>query len=393
MEKRITALGLVKGVAFHLAMCFSTYSGSLFGIFPFTILYPFHYQLFRNILDHVAASWYIFPVFIYEKIYGTKLFFTGDSIKSTERTVMILNHRTYFDWMFMWSWILRFGSLPHEKIVLKAPLKKIPGVGWALQFFLFLFVNRRWELDKPHMTKLLNSFVQLEYPVQFLIFPEGTDMDERGKRRSDEFAKKNGLPIYNYVLHPRTTGFVHTLTVLRNHVDAVYDLTVGYPKVLPYQRTSLLKGHFPQEIHFHLRRYPIQDIPTGEQELSDWLYKRWEEKEVLLKEFYERGYFDDQKLVCARDKDPSLCNLKLYGSFIIWTGMIVLPTLGLIYSPTVRWFFAAGHVCYLFFTFVYGGFDVIEVEKHNRDLLKNPKYQHLLSTPEKEQSLDEKKRN
>lgn len=40
-----------------------------------------------------------------------------------------------------------------------------------------------------------------------LLFAEGTDFSEWGIERSNSFAEKNGLPKYEYVLHPRTTGF------------------------------------------------------------------------------------------------------------------------------------------------------------------------------------------
>lgn len=40
-------------------------------------------------------------------------------------------------------------------------------------------------------------------------------MTERTKMNSDSFAQKNDLPPYDYVLHPRTTGFVHMVNTLR----------------------------------------------------------------------------------------------------------------------------------------------------------------------------------
>jgi len=70
----------------------------------------------------------------------------------------LLNHRTYYDWLFLWSWVLRFGRLINEKIVLKKPLKLIPGPGWAMQLFLFLFLNRRWEADKVNFIDNLILF-------------------------------------------------------------------------------------------------------------------------------------------------------------------------------------------------------------------------------------------
>lgn len=37
-------------------------------------------------------------------------------------------------------------------------------------------------------------------------------------KRSNAFAEKQGLPNYEYVLHPRTTGFVHFVTEMKKGV-------------------------------------------------------------------------------------------------------------------------------------------------------------------------------
>ena len=56
--------------------------------------------------------------------------------RNTPQPAMIIcNHRTRIDWMFMWSLCLRLGILDSMKIVLKDSLKSIPGFGWAMQVF------------------------------------------------------------------------------------------------------------------------------------------------------------------------------------------------------------------------------------------------------------------
>lgn len=41
------------------------------------------------------------------------------------------------------------------------------------------------------------------------------------RTRSDEYAEKNGLLKYEYVLHPRTTGFTFIVEQLRKGQDAL----------------------------------------------------------------------------------------------------------------------------------------------------------------------------
>lgn len=50
----------------------------------------------------------------------------------------------------------------------------------------------------------------------------GTDLNPRSRQGSDRWAAKLGVPGYQYCLHPRTTGLVYCLRVLRGQrgIDA-----------------------------------------------------------------------------------------------------------------------------------------------------------------------------
>ena len=58
---------------------------------------------------------------------------TGDRVAFGEPALVICNHRTRVDWVFLWCLCLRQGQLSGLKIVLKDSLKGIPGFGWAAQ--------------------------------------------------------------------------------------------------------------------------------------------------------------------------------------------------------------------------------------------------------------------
>lgn len=65
-----------------------------------------------------------------EDLLGIKIVVTGDDLtKDKKRSLIILNHRTRLDWMFIWMVHSRFEILEQLKIVLKAGLKHIPGPG------------------------------------------------------------------------------------------------------------------------------------------------------------------------------------------------------------------------------------------------------------------------
>jgi len=77
----------------------------------------------------------------------------------------------------------------------------------------FIFLERKWEKDRPHMQDLLHYFNDpgIEEPLILLLFPEGTDFTEDTKSKSDKFAAAHQLPEYNYVLHPRYGAIRKTL--------------------------------------------------------------------------------------------------------------------------------------------------------------------------------------
>ena len=69
-----------------------------------------------------------------EKLLGIQMVITGDAIRPGERNLIIMNHRTRLDWMYLWSVMVRQSGVKTEKIILKAPLKNIPGAGKYILF-------------------------------------------------------------------------------------------------------------------------------------------------------------------------------------------------------------------------------------------------------------------
>ena len=79
---------------------------------------------------------------------------------------------------------------------------------------------------------------------------------------------------------------------LDKFLDAVDDVTIGYEGNIPEGEIDLIKGHIPQAIHFHVKRYLIDDLPLSDDDLGYWLQNCWNEKETRLKEFYQTHQFD-----------------------------------------------------------------------------------------------------
>ncbi|XP_027477407.1 lysocardiolipin acyltransferase 1 isoform X3 [Zalophus californianus] len=204
-----------KGIYFILTLFCGSFFGSIFMLGPFLPLMFVSPSWYRWINNRLVATWLTLPVALLETIFGIKVIITGDAFVPGERSVIIMNHRTRMDWLFLWNCLMRYSYLRLEKICLKASLKSVPGFGWAMQAAAYIFIHRKWKDDQSHFEDIIDYFCDIREPLQLLIFPEGTDLTENSKARSNDFAEKNGLQKYEYVLHPRTTGFTFVVERLR----------------------------------------------------------------------------------------------------------------------------------------------------------------------------------
>lgn len=151
-----------------------------------------------------------------------------------DRIVLIANHQVYTDWIYLW-WIAYTNRMHgHIFIILKESLKYIPIVGPGMMFYGFIFLARKWLADKPRLQHRLDRLKtshktdSLYDPMWLLIFPEGTNLSVNTKRRSAEYAQKQGYPPLKHCLLPRSTGLFFCLQQLKGTVDWVYDCTVAY---------------------------------------------------------------------------------------------------------------------------------------------------------------------
>lgn len=155
------------------------------------------------------------------------------------------------------------------------------------------FLSRKWEADERELQWKLTYLKATNSPYQILMFPEGTDFNPKSKGRSDTYADTNKLAKYDYVLQPKSTGFIYSLKRLREYkIDAVYDITVGYPDVLAKTEPDMFMNRkIPREIHYHIRKYDASSIPEDDEGITEWLRERWNEKEQRLKTFYTHREF------------------------------------------------------------------------------------------------------
>ncbi|CAH8679499.1 unnamed protein product [Schistosoma rodhaini] len=299
-ELPVNKLYGIRSIIGTCLLLFSAYLGSIFFIAPLLPLAVLSPVLFRYFNDFLLTSWLMFAEFVICKVFGCRIRHFGDRVIPSTTTehhscLFLINHRTQLDWFFVWG----LGDpIQRMKIILKDSLAKVPGAGWAMQCGSFIFLRRRIATDQQRLQKIVEYLLKVKQSCQLLIFPEGTNLNSKSLERSDSYGEQNNLPYVRYTLHPRSTGFLHLVKLIGlDNLTEVYDVTVAYPDILPSPEINLFYGHVPHEVHYHIRRFYLNDLldithdnrkldDEINDKLSKWLQNRWLEKENILKEYY-----------------------------------------------------------------------------------------------------------
>jgi 1-acyl-sn-glycerol-3-phosphate acyltransferase len=276
--------------------------GSLFSVFLFSTLLAFNVvqtaslviklfsrTAFRRLNRWMANLWWGWCAIGAEKIYRIKFVMSGDDVPERENAIVVLNHQAMADIAVIFTLARSKKRLGDLKWFVKDILKYVPGVGWGMLFIDCLFVKRNWTDDHEHIQRIFDKILNSQIPLWLMIFAEGTRVSPSKIVSSQEYAKKHGFTPLKHVLIPRTKGFVATVLTLHRHVQAVYDVTIGYIEGVP-TLWQWIKGYV-QKVNVHVRRFPIDDLPLESEAISTWLVKLYEDKDVLLDTYYRNGVF------------------------------------------------------------------------------------------------------
>merc|ERR1711971_182834 len=116
----------------------------------------------------------------------------------------------------------------------------------------------------------------------------GTRMTPKKLEDSQAFAKQRGIKVPTNVLCPRTKGVWSAVNGLK--LDVIFDATVVAKTGADANLITLAQCK-PLEMHIHLDVIAADEVPRGEEELSKWLFQRWEVKDDLLTTFLKEGTF------------------------------------------------------------------------------------------------------
>ncbi|KAI9183717.1 hypothetical protein H9P43_004635 [Blastocladiella emersonii ATCC 22665] len=234
------------------------------------------------------------------------------------RAVLLSNHQTLFDWMFLWFVAYRVDRAAALKIILKESPKYIPILGPGMMFFKFIFLKRDWSRDQHALHAAMRRLrgEPAADPKWLLVFPEGTILTENTLGKTRTFAAAAGLPAPAATLVPRTTGIhaiMRDLLTADNELpgkpfDRVLDVTLGYTPApggkLPgnaYHPIDIyVRGNAPKTVYFHFSA--ANDFPAFPSSSVDpavaaahrasfdaWVLARFAAKEQRVLRLWETG--------------------------------------------------------------------------------------------------------
>ncbi|PVU97555.1 hypothetical protein BB561_000489 [Smittium simulii] len=313
----------------------------LFCVLPFVVLqfiyFPILRRLNKNLLE--IATQLLENLFGYF-IAGTmnlycphKLVFTGkksdfnyfrpDSsidwfkMANLHGAVLMSNHQIYADWLYLWALGYYYSFAHYIKFVAKYEISKIPIFGRALGLIGTVFLKRQWELDKPLLQSSFDEFKRSDNKKILIIFPEGTTVNPKFIKKSDEFADINNLKKTNHVLIPKTSGTFFCIQALKDKMPYLYDLTIAYSGLssndcpeYSYPLTRMFtRIKYPKEIHINISRYSItSQVPLEEEIFSEWLIDKYHLKDTMLDFFYKNNHFPHDPAFYSQNIDPKLSN-------------------------------------------------------------------------------------
>lgn len=240
---------------------------------------------FHHLLSTVFQRWFPRPIFIkYD-----------NRILEANRTIVISNHCSDYDWIILFTMLYSFGKNDTFKLLMKRSLERIPFVGHILRASGHIFLNRQRNVDTAIIKRSVQSVVKnSKYHIG--IYPEGTYLFKDAMEHAKNYAKTTNLRVDNsaYIpdraLIPRKLGFKIIETAAKSTYEGVIDITVMMnPYIyMPWEECSAYDFFLNQKLIMN-QCLILDFVPKSEVEKSgdEFLIKRFKLKEESIYKYAE----------------------------------------------------------------------------------------------------------
>mgnify|MGYP001320444553 CR=1 FL=1 len=259
------------------------------------LLLPVSRRAVRRINRWCARSIWGMWVLMAERQNDIQVRITGDAVLPRENALVLANHQSMTDVLLLLCLGWRARRLGDLKWFVKRVVQYVPGPGVGMWLLDCIFLDRDWLKDRSNIDKLFRKYKAESIPLFLVSFLEGTRLTPKKLADAQAFARDRGQYVPKHTLVPRTKGFVFTMCGLREHLDAVYDVTIGYQSSPPPSLLSCFAGDVRQ-LDLHVRRFDAASLPTEEEALTQWALDRFREKDELLEARRSAGHFPGQPL-------------------------------------------------------------------------------------------------
>lgn len=323
-------------VLINNAYSIPTYVVWMILLFPLRKVNPEVYWRIEGYFFH----WLLAMVSMWSWSAGYDIVELGDDIRKCmkERTLIIANHQSTADVPLLMA---SFNTKPHV----------LPNIMWIMDRLFkytnfgivsvlhqdFFIISGRENRDgslQALVKHLLNSYIPRKR-LWMVLFPEGGFLRKR-RETSQRYGLKNNLPVLQNVSLPRVgalQAIIDTVgpkyetrnnnsehineSILPNHLSWILDITIAYPEGKPLDLPTIILGYRPpcKTILFY-RLYPCTEVPSDHEEMTHWLYARFEEKERMLDMFYRTGEIPSDQF-CSTPTPPQLVQQDCLRFFIL----------------------------------------------------------------------------
>lgn len=254
------------------------------------LLLPLSRRAVRRINRWCARSIWGMWVLMAERQNKIEVRVTGDAILPRENALVLANHQSMTDVLLLLCLGWRARRLGDLKWFVKRAVQYVPGPGVGMWLLDCIFLDRDWLKDRGNIDRLFRKYKAESIPLFLVSFLEGTRLTPKKLADAQAFAKERGQYVPRHTLVPRTKGFVFTMSGLRDHLDAVYDVTIGYDSSPPPSLFACFAGDV-RRLDLHVRRFDAASLPAEEEALAHWAVERFREKDELLEARRSTGRF------------------------------------------------------------------------------------------------------